>query len=1008
MDRVGGDGMAGTDYAGDLRYRSTRAVIQVDRGAEGGGKGRELAAGLLEWQEPSRALLAVLLHKLEGVQGGVRYSFAVTKVVSVNPFLPLHHQPMAPTDDNSRGPAGESRPSWHKCALFVLDQWTSFCAHAGGMAQRVWYDDCGASPGRHLITPTTPEDRRQVPFLCQLAPTGTSYAYKTTHMDGGLSSERHLFSAVYEVQLSPTLTRAGTKSLDWSSQTLDSHRKNANIDDGACGMAWFGSLMSVDHVLPLSAITAGRPWWDGWKKSRNDIAVLVMVYRRGPSAMACSLWWLLVGTVSSQVGGQGNESLLRSHSKIGIRTWYTMPDHWPTPRCWQANSSDGGLLPALHCLELVADCWLLAVGGTGGQVEVRTRWKILSSRCPQEMEQRGLAFSGHGLKMGRNGCRRVAFPAKKQVSSQGPPIGRPVNFGPVHPLPGLVAPSRPCQEDRRTGANLTSERRSLAESRCLVTGGRVGYSLPGLNFQGTFPSVALHLAAVGTHTYAKKGAQTCTDACTHRPSHCPTSTQTHHTLTGQESELRTTNGADSSSPSNSLHKHGSVELAEDMDSPDRVLPLIVALERPEVADGPQVHGNIGHTDDLTNEHFSTSLLGRDCTNRIKSCQPRRSCGAERGYLTLSSDSFDVSSELNANDTAFGPPAMPVPLDWHLNGGSATRALCSARSLPTSGGCWSLDRTTGRCGTKRTLDHRPQTRLLEGYRWSDLISSLSRRRHPCSFSTFPMRWCGWLRTRAQWEPTPVSLACLEYPVDGRGLEPLIITAPTHATDEIWSSSETTMHNGPGSGDLNTINTQYRFRAQSESISDASVPVQIARWRSGTGLAETCQCCYCPSTGKPAAVNISATRQVGMVSADQPVTQSSDQNASGGNSGPANGLALPDQPSRITLQRPLMLHASCTRDSLLEATGTLRRQPWDNLIGTKEPHHLFGTEYWLSKGFDDRDTNPLSESVELKPRARNQWPRPMSGSRPRPVSSQMQDNVGGPQLPSLLSSDPEAMP
>lgn len=140
------------------------------------------------------------------------------------------------------------------------------------------------------------------------------------------------------------------------------------------------------------------------------------------------------------------------------------------------------------------------------------------------------------------------------------------------------------------------------------------------------------------------------------------------------------------------------------------------------------------------------------------------------------------------------------------------------------------------------------------------------------------------------------------------------------------------------------------------------------------------CYCPSTGRPAAVNISATRQVGLVSADQPVAQSSDQNAPGGNRGPANGLALSDQPSRITLQRPLMvcfstwvkskkkksklffavlslslvftfqslrvrapgcmpgqldclqLHASCTRDSLLEATGIVRRQPWDNLIGT----------------------------------------------------------------------------
>lgn len=166
----------------------------------------------------------------------------------------------------------------------------------------------------------------------------------------------------------------------------------------------------------------------------------------------------------------------------------------------------------------------------------------------------------------------------------------------------------------------------------------------------------------------------------------------------------------------------------------------------------------------------------------------------------------------------------------------------------------LDRTSGRCGTKRILDHRPKTRLFEvpfvggartalqqGYRWSVLILSLSRRRHPCSTSTFPIRWCGWLRTRAQWEPTPVSLACLECPVDGRGLEPLIITAPTHATDEIWSSSETTMHNGPGFGNINAINTESRCRAQFENLLDALVSVQMARGRSRAGLAETCQLC-----------------------------------------------------------------------------------------------------------------------------------------------------------------------
>ncbi|KAK1447829.1 hypothetical protein CMEL01_09668 [Colletotrichum melonis] len=141
------------------------------------------------------------------------------------------------------------------------------------------------------------------------------------------------------------------------------------------------------------------------------------------------------------------------------------------------------------------------------------------------------------------------------------------------------------------------------------------------------------------------------------------------------------------------------------------------------------------------------------------------------------------------------------------------------------------------------------------------------------------------------------------------------------DEIWSSSETTMHNDPGSGKINTINTESRFRAQVENLLDAHVFVQMARGRS--------------CAGKPAAVNISATRQVG-------------------------------------------------------AAGTLRRQPWDNLIGTKEPHHLFETEFWLSKGFDGRDTNALSDSVELKPGARNLVPRPMFSSRPPPVSSQVQDS------------------
>ncbi|KAK7441404.1 hypothetical protein Landi51_10057 [Colletotrichum acutatum] len=55
------------------------------------------------------------------------------------------------------------------------------------------------------------------------------------------------------------------------------------------------------------------------------------------------------------------------------------------------------------------------------------------------------------------------------------------------------------------------------------------------------------------------------------------------------------------------------------------------------------------------------------------------------YILDSLITLDVPSESSANDTT----AMPVPLDWRLNGGLATRALCSARfRVPTSGGCWS--------------------------------------------------------------------------------------------------------------------------------------------------------------------------------------------------------------------------------------------------------------------------------------------------------------------------------
>ncbi|KXH63977.1 hypothetical protein CSAL01_02147 [Colletotrichum salicis] len=278
----------------------------------------------------------------------------------------------------------------------------------------------------------------------------------------------------------------------------------------------------------------------------------------------------------------------------------------------------------------------------------------------------------------------------------------------------------------------------------------------------------------------------------------------------------------------------------------------------------------------------------------------------RGYWTLSSDSFDVSSESNASDTAFGPPAMPVPLSIGISTAGRRHARCAQHARFQQAAVAQNPLARG------TVRRRRSYRLPTG---------------------LPLE-------RPDLVPFPSALSLLVFHLPHAMVWMAENTRPMGAdADEIWSSSETTMHNGPGSGDINTINAQYRFRAQFESLLDASITGKSAAVNS--------------AAVNSAAVNISATRQVG-------------------------------------------------------ATGTLRRQPWDNSIGTKEPHHLFGTEYWLSKGFDDRDTNPLSDSVELKPRARNQWPRPMSGSRPPPVSSQMQDSIGGPQLPSLLSSDPEAMP
>ncbi|KAK1518188.1 hypothetical protein CPAR01_15837 [Colletotrichum paranaense] len=244
--------------------------------------------------------------------------------------------------------------------------------------------------------------------------------------------------------------------------------------------------------------------------------------------------------------------------------------------------------------------------------------------------------------------------------------------------------------------------------------------------------------------------------------------------------------------------------------------------------------------------------------------------------------LDVSSESNANDTT----AIPVRLDWHLNGGSTTRALCSARfQVPTSGGC--------------------------------PTPAYSRYRSPAGL---PLE-------RPDLVPFPSAPSLLDFHLPHAIVWMAENTRPMGAdADEIWSSSETTMHNDPGSGKINTINTESRFRAQVENLLDAHVFSLRVR---------------------------------------------------------APGY----MPGQLDC---LQLHASCTRDSLLRAAGTLRRQPWDNLIGTKEPHHLFETEFWLSKGFDGRDTNALSDSVELKPGARNLVPRPMFSSRPPPVSSQVQDS------------------
>lgn len=153
---------------------------------------------------------------------------------------------------------------------------------------------------------------------------------------------------------------------------------------------------------------------------------------------------------------------------------------------------------------------------------------------------------------------------------------------------------------------------------------------------------------------------------------------------------------------------------------------------------------------------------------------------------------------------------------------------------------------------------------------------------------------------------MSLACLECPVDGRGLEPLIITAPTHATDEIWSSSETTMHNGPGSGNIDAINTESRFRAQVENLLDAHALVQMARRRSCAGLAETCQLCVIVPVpaNRPPSISLRLIKW----GWSPPISQSPKaliRTHRGGHASPANGLALSDQPSRITLQRPLMV-------------------------------------------------------------------------------------------------------
>ncbi|UQC75832.1 uncharacterized protein CLUP02_17341 [Colletotrichum lupini] len=772
--------------------------------------------------------------------------------------------------------------------------------------------------------PTAERDSRRRPTITQLPwaqqrlrPTSLVKASPTLtmHMDGGLSSERHLSSSLHTqytpanpeqswdeivglaqqtagtlhfcgiaayslyqwvclvkaripivsearrpgISLPPNLADTQETDLDcvvgrivkWKPNSRLSP-ENANIDDGA--------LMSVDHVLPLSAITAGRPRWDG-------------------------LWWLLVGTVSSQVDGQGNESLairtrysystkLASSSpgthggREGKVVWRKrrltvpvlcravlyVPYKVYHSRCWQANSSDGvevrtmckmgrpRPLPALVNIEYLLFGWLLLQRS-------KSLFKVLPSALLSTL---ALFVLCRGLLLLRGRARWIIG----QISV----MRRYGQFCAVQPLQTLAggghwarpggAPPSQIPSPGFSRWTVTQWALSLGHWQLAKTGqvrghwwatANAGYSLPGLTFPRRVPFRGL--------------AQTCTNACTHRPSSCPTSTNT------PESELRTTNGADPSSPSNSLHKHGSVGLADEMDNvswknpnPDEMIiggnlhlqhPLVEIPRQPPPCNAPTLAAHVFDAFDLspwpglppaTCSQESIMLykvaLTR-VTTRVASNTPVRMApfdNLDHYHRTESKlDSLialDVSSESNANDTTAIPHAFKFQQAAVVGPTPAYSRYHSPTGLP-------LERPD--------LVPFPSAPSLLDFHLPHAIVWMAENTRPMGA-----------------DAGVVSLSRMSH--------------------EIWSSSETTMHNDPGSGKINTINTESRFHGTRAQLR-----------RAGGNLLTGC---YCLSTGKPAAVNISATRQVGLVSADQPVTQSFDQNALGGHASPANGLALSD--------------------------------------------------------------------------------------------------------------------